>query len=175
MASLCNEISLCLNQVSIAVIKHNEQRQLQQERDGSYISRLQFILERSQGRNKSRGHGGRLLTGLLLHGQLSLHSSVPQDHHLYRGGTTQLAGSSHVSHYENALQTCLQANLMGKHSLLKVPFPKQFLTCVRLIISEPGQYVYSQYFIAGVLSSSVLDLIGLSSQFPAVLHCMYGL
>lgn len=56
--------------------------------------------------------------------------------------TTELAGSSHINHYENALQTCLQANLMGKLSLLKVPFPKQSLTCVKLITSELRQYVY---------------------------------
>lgn len=28
---------------------------------------------------------------------------IPQGHDPYRGGTTQLAGSSHINHYKNAL------------------------------------------------------------------------
>lgn len=82
------------------------------------------------------------LTGLLLRGRISLHSSMPQDHHLYRGGNHKIGWLFSYQSLRKCTTDLLTGKFMGKLSLLKVPFPKQFLTCVKLIISELRQFVY---------------------------------
>lgn len=87
-------------------------------------SRISSITSRSRGRNRSRHHRGRLLTGLLPMA-FSANSYTSQGH-LPSSSTahSRLGSPTSTIYQENAPQTQTQANQMEAIPKLRVPCPR---------------------------------------------------
>lgn len=81
--------------------------------------------QESEGRNLCRGHGGTLLTGLLLVACLSKAFYSSQDNHRRDGSIpSELVPPTTIISQENSSQPSLQSNLVEAFSQMKFSFLK---------------------------------------------------